>query len=306
MTAPAPSTPSLRDPSRAEQLLRRLDWQVIRRLDGLLEGDHRALFYGVGSDFADLREYQAQDDVRYIDWNITARLDTPYVRQYIEDRELTAWLLLDRSSSMRFGHVDRTKETVMVEMATTLGRLLTRDGNRIGAVLYDNSIERVVEPRGGQLQVLRLTRDLLRSPTSAGTATDLSGLFRAGLDTIRRRSLVFVLSDFISEPGWERALGMLSQRHEVVGLRIWDSREVGLVDAGVVVLQDAETGEQLTVDTSDPAFRRRYGDLVAAREEQLRSAIRRAGVDHHDLSTDDDLVRVLLRMVAVRKRRGHR
>jgi uncharacterized protein (DUF58 family) len=306
MTAPAPSTPSLRDPSRAEQLLRRLDWKVIRRLDGLLQGDHRALFYGSGSDFADLREYQAQDDVRYIDWNVTARLDTPYVRQYIEDRELTAWMLLDRSSSMRFGHVDRTKETVMIEMATTLGRLLTRDGNRIGAVLYDNSIERVVEPRGGQLQVLRLTRDLLRPPAAAGTATDLRGLFRVGLDTIRRRSLVFVLSDFISEPGWERALGMLSQRHEVVALRIWDSREVGLVDAGVVVLQDAETGEQLTVDTSDPAFRRRYGDAVAAREEQLRSAIRRAGVDHHDLSTDDDLVRVLLRMVAVRKRRGHR
>jgi uncharacterized protein (DUF58 family) len=196
----------------------------------------------------------------------------------------------------------------MVEMATTLGRLLTRDGNRIGAVLYDNTIERVDEPRGGQLQVLRLTRDLLRDdrvPTSQAT-TDLRGLFRAGLDTIRRRSLVFVLSDFISEPGWERALGMLSQRHEVVAVRIWDSREVGLVDAGVVVLQDAETGEQLTVDTSDPAFRRRYAEVVSARDEQLRTAIRRAGVDHHDLSTDDDLVRVLLRMVAVRKRRGHR
>ncbi len=140
MTAPATSTPSRRDPSQAERLLRRLDWQVIRRLDGLLQGDHRALFYGSGSDFADLREYQPQDDVRYIDWNVTARLDVPYVRQYIDDRELTAWLLLDRSSSMRFGHVDRTKETVMVELAATLGRLLTRDGNRIGAVLYDNTV----------------------------------------------------------------------------------------------------------------------------------------------------------------------
>jgi uncharacterized protein (DUF58 family) len=335
MTAPATSTPSHRDPSRAEQLLRRLDWQVLRRLDGILQGDHRALFYGSGLDFADLREYQAHDDVRYIDWNVTARLDTPYVRQYIDDRELTAWLLLDRSSSMRFGHVDRTKETVMVEMATTLGRLLTRDGNRVGAMLYDNSLERVIEPRGGRLQVLRLTRDLQRSPPSAlarvrsprpsgrarrsrfspgghdleakpATVTDLGGLFRAALEGIRRRSLVFVLSDFISEPGWERSLGMLAQRHEVVAIHIWDSREVGLVDAGVVVLQDAETGEQVVVDTSDPAFRRRFGDAVIARDEQLRAAIRRAGVDQHDLSTDDDLVRVLLRMVAFRKRRGHR
>jgi uncharacterized protein (DUF58 family) len=306
MTAHATSTPSRRDPSHAERLLRRLDWQVIRRLDGLLQGDHRALFYGSGSDFADLREYQAQDDVRYIDWNVTARLDTPYVRQYIEDRELTAWLLLDRSSSMRFGHVDRTKEAVMVEMASTLGRLLTRDGNRIGAVLYDNTIERVVEPRGGRMQVLRITHDLLRPPSGSGAATELGGLFRAGLSTIRRRSLVFVLSDFISEPGWERMLGMLAQRHEVVAVRIWDSREVGLVDAGVIVLEDAETGEQLVVDTSDPSFRRRYGEAVAAREEALHIAIRRAGVDHYELSTDDDLVRVLLRIVTMRKQRGRR
>jgi uncharacterized protein (DUF58 family) len=279
---------------------------VIRRLDGLLQGDHRALFYGSGTDFADLREYQAQDDVRYIDWNVTARLDVPYVRQYIDDRELTAWLLLDRSSSMRFGHVDRTKETVMVELAATIGRLLTRDGNRIGALLYDNTVERVVEPRGGRLQVLRLTRDLLRPPTLAGAATALDGLFRAGATTIRRRSLVLVLSDFVSEPGWERALGLLAQRHEVVAVRIWDAREVGLVDAGVVVLQDAETGEQITVDTSDPAFRRRFGEAAAARDETLRRSIRRAGADLYDVSTDDDLVRVLLRMVSFRKQRGHR
>ena len=306
MTAPATSTPPRRDPGQAERLLRRLDWQVIRRLDGLLQGDHRALFYGHGTDFADLREYQAQDDVRYIDWNVTARLDVPYVRQYIDDRELTAWLLVDRSSSMRFGHVERTKETVLIELAATIGRLLTRDGNRIGAVLYDNAVERVVAPRGGRQQVLRLTRDLLRASPEPGTPTALAGLFRAGLNTIRRRSLVFVLSDFISEPGWERALGLLAQRHEVVAVRLWDAREVGLVDAGVVVLQDAETGEQLLVDTSDPRFRKRFEDAAAAREHELRSSIRRAGVDLYDLSTDDDLVRVLLRMVTLRKQRGRR
>jgi uncharacterized protein (DUF58 family) len=306
MNAPATSILPRRDPGQAEQLLRRLDWQVVRRLDGLLQGDHRALFYGSGTDFADLREYQTHDDVRRIDWNVTARLDTPYVRQYVEDRELTAWLLLDRSSSMRFGHVDRTKETVLVELAATLGRLLARDGNRLGAVLYDNTVERVVEPRGGRRQVLRLARHLLEAPAGAGAATDLGGLFRIAHDTVRRRSLVFVLSDFISEPGWERTLGLLARRHEVVAVRIWDAREVGMVDAGVVVLQDAETGEQLLVDTSDPAFRRRFRDAVEARDEELRRSIRRAGVDLHDLSTDDDLVRFLLRMVTSRRQRGHR
>jgi uncharacterized protein (DUF58 family) len=302
----ATSTPPRRDPAQAEQLLHRLDWQVVRRLDGLLQGDHRAFFYGSGSDFADLREYQAEDDVRYIDWNVTARLDVPHVRQYVDDRELTAWLLLDRSSSMRFGHVDRTKELVLVEFAATIARLLTRDGNRVGAILYDNAVERVVEPRGGRRQVLRLTRDLLRPPSDPGTATELAGLFEAAFQAIRRRSLVFVLSDFISEPGWERALGLLAQRHEVVAVRLWDAREVGLLDAGVVVMRDAETGEQLVVDTSDPGFRRRFAAAAAAREEQLRTAIRRAGVDCYDTSTDDDIVRVLLRMIRVRKRRGRR
>ena len=307
MTAPASSTtPPRRHPDQAEQLLRRLDWQVIRRIDGLLQGDHRALFYGSGTDFADLREYQTHDDVRYIDWNVTARLDVPYVRQYIDDRELTAWLLLDRSTSMAFGQVERTKAVVMTELAATLARLLTRDGNRIGAVLYDNAVERIIEPRGGRRQVLRLARDLLRPASAAGSATDLSGLFRTGVRTIRRRSLVFVLSDFISEPGWARTLGVLAHRHEVVAVRLWDTREVELVDAGLVVMQDAETGEQLLVDTSDPRFRRRFAAAAAARHEELRSSIRRAGVDLYDVSTDDDLVRVLLRMIALRKRHGRR
>ena len=280
---------------------------MIRRLDGLLQGDHRALFYGSGTDFADLREYQPQDDVRYIDWNVTARLDAPYVRQYIEDRELTAWLLLDRSSSMRFGHVDRTKETVMVEMATTIGRLLTlrRQPHRRGALRQRassaSSSRAAVACRCSGSRVTCCARR-----TRTGPAPTSAGCSAPGSTRFRRRSLVFVLSDFISEPGWERTLGMLAQRHEVVAIRIWDSREVGLVDAGVVVLQDAETGEQLLVDTSDPSFRRRYGDAVAARDEQLRTAIRRAGVDLYDLSTDDDLVRVLLRMVTMRKQRGHR
>ena len=306
MTASAASTPSRRRRSAAERLLHRLDWQVLRRLDGLLQGDHRALFHGSGTDFADLREYQLHDDVRYIDWNVTARLHVPHVRQYVEDRELTAWLLVDRTSSMRFGHVDRTKDTVMVELAVTIARLLARDGNRIGAVLYDDAVETVLEPRRGRTQVLRLTRALLQPPAAPAAATDLRGLFRAGLGIARRRSLVFVLSDFISEPGWERPLGLLAQRHDVVAIRIWDAREVGLVDAGVVVLQDAETGEQLVVDTSDPAFRRRFADAVATRDEEVRTALRRAAVDQYDVSTDDDLVRALLRMVAVRKQRGRR
>jgi uncharacterized protein (DUF58 family) len=303
MSATVPSATSRRDPSTAEQILLHLDWHVIRRLDGLLQGDYRTLLYGVGVDFADLREYQPGDDVRYIDWNVTARLDTPYVRQYVDDRELTAWLLLDRSPSMSFGHIDRPKEVVLSELVVTLARLLTRSSNRVGAIMYNNSVDRIVEPRGGRNQVLHLARQVLEPSTPTGGTTELTGLFRAGLNAIKRRSLVFIVSDFISEPGWERPLALLAQRHEVVAIRLWDPREVELPNAGVIVMQDSETGEQLFVDTGDPTFRRRFKAAADAREDRLRHAVTRAGVDLYQLSTDDDLVLALLRMVEMRRRR---
>lgn len=290
-------------PVTPEQILQRLDWRVIRRLDGLLQGDYRTAFYGAGVDFADLREYEPGDDIRHIDWNVTARMDTPYIRQYVADRELTAWLLLDRSPSMGFGSLDRPKELVLIEFVATIARLLTRGGNRVGAVLFNNEVERIIEPRSGRNQVLRIARDLMRPPANSGTATDLSGLIRTGLNVIKRRSLIFVVSDFISEPGWERPLALLAQRHEVVAVRMWDPREVELPDAGVIVMQDAETGAQLFVDTSDPRFRRRFHEAAVAREARLQSGFRRAGVDLYSVSTDDDLVRALVRMLEFRKHR---
>ncbi len=147
-----------------ERVLLRLDWDVIRRLDGLLQGDYRTLFYGFGVDFADLREYQPEDDIRYIDWNVTARMDTPYVRQYLEDREVTAWFLLDLSPSVDFGTVQNQKRTMLIEFVTVLARLLTRHGNRVGAMMYGSSIQHTVPARGGRIQVLRLVNDMLRQP----------------------------------------------------------------------------------------------------------------------------------------------
>jgi uncharacterized protein (DUF58 family) len=286
-----------------EQILHRLDWQVLRPLDGLLQGDYRTLFHGVGVDFADLREYQPEDDARYIDWNVTARMDTPYVREYLEDREVTAWMLLDRSPSMSFGPEERPKGRVLVEMVTALTRLLTRRGNRVGAILYDNVIEGTILPRGGRMQVLRLAHALLREAPRRRTATDLTGLVQAGLNTIKRRSLVFLVSDFMSEPGWERPLALRCRRHDVIAIRIWDPREVELPNAGMIVLEDSETGEQILVDTSDPQLRRRLGEVAQAREQRLAETFRRAHVDPFALSTEDDLVAALVRMAAQRKRR---
>lgn len=293
-----------RDAPTPERILHRLDWRVIRRLDGLLQGDYRTLFYGDGLDFADLREYQLQDDVRHIDWNVTARMNSLYVRQYVEDRDITAWFLLDLTPSMGFGPVGRPKETVLVDLVTTLARLLTRNGNRVGAILYNNRIERTIPPHSGRIQVLRLTRELLGETQVPGkTTTDLTVLLKAGLNTFKRRSLVFVISDFISEPGWERPLALLNRRHELVGIHLWDPREVALPDAGLIVVEDSETGQQIYVDTSNPEFRRRFREAAERREATLKKNLTRAGVDLFAISTEEDLVGAIVRMAAARKKR---
>lgn len=287
-----------------ERILYRLDWQVIRRLDGLLQGDYRTLFYGYGIDLADLREYQPEDDVRYIDWNVTARMDTPYVRQYVEDRELTAWFLLDLSPSMDFGLAERQKRAALIDFVATVARLLTRHGNRVGAILYGDRVCGMIPARGGKIQVLRLINDLLKQPHLAhAPLTDLAQLLNGALNAVKRRSLIFIVSDFICAPGWERPLKLLSQRHEVLAVRLWDAREMTLPDIGVIVMEDAETGEQVLVDTGDRRFRKAYAEVVQQREAELAAAFKRAGVDPMALSTEDDLVRAIVRFSAARKAR---
>lgn len=287
-----------------ERILQRLDWQVIRRLDGLLQGDYRSLFYGYGVDFADLREYQPQDDIRYIDWNVTARMDTPYIRQYVEDREITAWFMLDLSPSIDFGVNHTQKRTVLVDFVATLARILTRHGNRVGAIFYGSRVERVIPARGGRDQVLRITNDLLKQPhLSRAPFTDLSPLLTGAHNSIKRRSLIFLVSDFISAPGWERHLSLLGRRNEVIAVRLWDPAEVDLPDIGPVIMEDSETGEQLYIDTRDKKFRIRYKEAAQRREAALQDSFCRAGVDVLSLSTDEDLVRALVRFAALRQQR---
>jgi uncharacterized protein (DUF58 family) len=289
-----------------ERILQRLDWQVIRRLDGLLQGDYRSLFYGYGVDFADLREYQPEDDIRYIDWNVTARMDTPYVRQYVEDREITAWFLLDLSPSVDFGTVQNQKRSMLIDFVTTFSRLLTRHGNRVGAIFYGDRIERTVPARGGRMQVLSLVNDLLKQPhLKRVPATNLTPLLEGGLNSIKRRSLVFIVSDFISLPGWERPLMFLNQKHEVIAIHLWDPREKDLPDVGPLIFEDAETGEQLYVDTHDKKFRQRFQEAARQRETEMSHTFKHAGVDVLSLSTEDDLVHAIVRFAALREQRRH-
>jgi len=290
-----------------ERLLNRLEWQVIRRLDGRLQGAYRTVWHGMGIDFTDLRTYTPEDDVRHIDWNVTARMDETFVRQYTEERELTAWLVLDRSASMLGGTDEQGKDSVLRDLAICLARILSQNGNRVGAVLFDNDRQRVIPPRTGRNQALLLAHELAKpgAADGSGASTDLAGMLRLAATVSRRRSLVFVLSDFIGEPGWDRPLAMLSHRHEVVTVRIVDPVELDLPDLGLVFVQDAETGEQLLVDTSDPMLRRRLGIEVQGRETAVAETMRQAGVTAHRITTDQDLIGALVDMVRrSRRRRG--
>jgi uncharacterized protein (DUF58 family) len=309
-----------------ERILRRLEWRVIRRLDGRLQGDYRTLFRGTGIDVVDLREYQPGDDLRHVDWNVTARTDVPHVREYLEDREVTAWLLLDRSASMDFGPVERRKHLVMTEVAATVAQLLSRSGNRVGAVLFGSEVEEVVPPASGRNQVLRIVSRLLAGPAGgtegkaagkagrkdrkkdrgkgvAPGATDLSVPLRAAVGIARRRSLVIVVSDFISTPGWERPLALLARRHDVVALQVVDRHEFDLPAVGMIYVEDPETGEQIFVDTDDAAFARRLRAAADERQAALTDAVRSANTDLFTIATDEDLVRALARVAELRRRR---
>ena len=292
-------------PGNPEAVLRRLEWTVLRRLDGLLQGDYRTLFRGFGLDLADLREYQYGDDVRHIDWNVTARLQTPYVREYHEDRELTAWFLLDLSPSVDFGSGQVRKRTVAADFVAVLARILTRHGNKVGALFYGEDVDTMIPARSGRRHVLRILHSMLERPApKRNQPTDLGALLTGAAHLMKRRSMVFVVSDFISVPGWQERLGQLAQRHEIVAVRLHDPLESSLPDIGMLVVQDSETGEQVFVDTNDRGFRKRFAAAAQRREEGLRAAFRDAGIDALELSTDDDLIDAIRRFADMRKRRS--
>lgn len=287
-----------------ERVLRRLEWRVLRRLDGRLQGDHRTVFRGTGVDVADLREYQLGDDLRHIDWNVTARTDVTHVREYVEDREVTAWLILDRSASMDFGPIERRKHLVLTEVAATVAQLLSRGGNRVGALLFDSRVRETIPPGSGRNHVLRILARLMAAPPDdAAGETDLAAALRAALGIMRRRCLVVVVSDFVSRPGWQVPLGRLTRRNDVVAVQVVDRREFDLPAAGMIYVEDAETGEVIFVDSDDAAFRQRLRAGADERQAALVADVRSAGTELHTVSTDEDLVRALFRIVRLRRRR---
>ena len=316
----------------SERLLLRLEWRVLRRLEGRMAGGYRTVHRGVGTDLAGLRPYVEGDDARHIDWNVTARLNEPQLRVFTEDRELTAWLVLDRSASMTVGQPGRGKHDVLGELAVLLALMFSRGGNRVGALLYDNGAVRTVPPGSGRRHVLHIAAALERA-VAAGRAnggangngngrrqrrrgrsdggsqhqhrgtTDLAGMLDAVAKLARRRSLIIVISDFIGSGDWERSLLRLGPHHEVVALRVVDTADDELPEVGLVVVEDAETGEQLILDSGDHVLRARFAEAVAQRDALLAAGMRRAGVPVHRIDTTADLTTSLVEVVSSTRRR---
>jgi len=288
-----------------ERILRRLEFKIVRRLDGFLFGDYSGVFYGPSLDLAEVRAYQPGDEVRRIDWNVTARMNEIYVRQYREEKELTAWLLVDLSASMDFGTVQRFKRQLAIDFAGVAAYIITRHGDKVGAIGFPTQAGRVfIPPRTGREQALRVVHTLASQPSMAGGGrTDLGDVLHQLHRVLRRRSLVFLVSDFHSPGGWEAKLAELGRRHDVIAVRVEDPRERELPDVGGVYFQDPETGQQVWVDTSDRKVRERYRELVAARDAELAQMTRRATVDLLHLSTAGSLVDPLVKFVTFRRRR---
>ena len=300
---PLPTSFTAVDGSTRE-VLRRLELDVTRRLDGLLHGDHRGLVPGHGTELGETRAYAPGDDVRRIDWNVTARLSEAHIRQTIAERELQTWLLIDRSSRLDFGTARCEKRDLVLAAAAAVGFLTNRDGNRIGAVLTGRGEHDIVPARGSRRHLLRLLHQIAEIPRGDDSGvTDLAaGLAR--LSTLAsRRGLVTVVSDFQVQPGWEQAMAIAGRRHDVLAVQVTDPREFELPDVGLVLVRDPATGRQRELHTGKASVRRAFAEAAATRQEQLTAELRRSGVDHLVLSTDRDWLDDLVAFVAARRHR---
>lgn len=290
--------------AEARTTLRALELEVTRRLDGLLHGDHKGLVPGHGSELGETRRYEPGDDIRRIDWNVTARLGEAHIRQTIAERELETWLVVDTGPRLAFGSAAREKRTQGLAAAASVGFLTQRDGNRIGAVLTGPSGDEIIAPRGSRKHLLHVLHQIATGtrPDHSGV-TELAQSFRRLGAVAKRRGLVAVITDFRVAPGWEDALGALARRHDVLAFELVDPLELELPNVGMLPVVDPATGELIEVPTHKAAVRRRYAEAAADRQNLLTSTFRRHGIDHIEMRTDHAWLDDVIRFVARRKHR---
>ncbi len=282
--------------------IRRIEIRTRRLVNESMAGEYHSVFRGRGMEFSDVREYQAGDDVRTIDWNVTSRMGHPYVKKYVEERELTVALLVDASASGGFGTVSRMKEEMAAEVSALLAFSAIKNNDRVGLLQFTDRIEKYVPPKKGRTHVLRVIRELMHvDPTSAGT--DIGAALDYAMRVFRKRSVMFLISDFLAE-GFDRPLRLAAKRHDLIGIAIGDPREESLPRLGLIEVADAETGESVIIDSSDRVLQREYARRAGLRRADLRRRFRRMGIDLVELSTDKPYDRPLVRYFEARARRA--
>jgi uncharacterized protein (DUF58 family) len=290
----------------AEEILRRLSLDVTRKLDGVLHGDFMGLVPGRGSEPGETRQYEPGDDVRRIDWNVTARTQHPHIRETIADRELEAWLVVDRSSRLDFGTARCEKRDLVLAAAAGIGLLVSRGGNRVGSVILRGAECSTVPPRSGRTHLLGMMERIMDTPRLDGSGpAQLDVALRRVGSMARRRGLVVVISDFATDPDrWGPALGTVALRHSVLCIECLDPRDLELPDVGPIELLDPATGEVREINTSSTRVRHDYAAAAAQQREHIRDTIRGGGAHHLELRTDRDWLMDLARYVSRRRRRA--
>ena len=289
-------------PPELAKKIRYLQIYTSKAVNDVLAGQYESVFKGRGMEFDEVREYLPGDDVRSIDWNVTARMGHPFVKRFVEERELTVMFLVDLSASGAFGSRRQMKNDVAAELCALLAFSAIKNNDKVGLIVFTDTIEMFIPPGKGTSHVLRLIRELLSFKPRQAQTNIAAGLEYLGRVT-RKRSVVFLVSDFLGS-GYEQALRILGKRHDLIAVSVTDPREVALPNVGLIELEDAETGERVIVDTASATVRRRYETLGSVRQSELRDMFRSMGVDHIEVFTDRDYVRDLVRFFKTRERRA--
>jgi len=288
---------------RVKEVLKRvkkLEIKTSRLVEGLVSGEYHSVFKGRGIEFAEVRGYVPGDDIRAIDWNVTARFNAPFVKEFIEERDLTLFIVFDVSSSNEFGF-ERRKKEIGYDITASLMFAALRNNDRVGLCLFTSEVELFIPPGKGKKHVLKLLRELIYyEPKNRNT--DIRAALSYLNNVIKKRSIVFIISDFLA-PDFERPLKQLKNRHDVILVNITDMREAQIPDIGYAFLEDQETGEQMLVDTSDPEFRARYTELVKAKQDAFFARMKRIGVDIIQVNTSEPFYIPLQRFFKMRERR---
>jgi uncharacterized protein (DUF58 family) len=289
---PDPQPPSEGIPPELLRKIRQIEIRARRLINSVFLGEYHAVFRGRGIEFSEVREYQAGDDVRTIDWNVTARMGAPYVKIYVEERELTVMLVIDVSASDAFGSTGRTKREVAAEVGALIAFTAIRNNDKVGLIAFSDRIERYVPPKKGPRHALRVVRELLYMQPE-GRRTSITAAVEFLRRVLRRRSVVFVMSDF-QDSGYERGLRVLARRHDLTAVTLSDPRELQLPSVGLVEVEDAETGASILVDTSNKRVRTVYAARAAAQRDERRRVLASISVDQIDLTTDASYVEPLI------------